>query len=206
MGGVISGVLHAPLTGIFLIAEITGGYTLFVPLMMVSAGSYFITRYFEPNSIYKKTLVERGMLLNEDNGLQLVSIRAVVEKDFITLKTDQTLYDLVDAIAHCRRNIFPVINENNELQGIVLMDEIREVMFKTNLYRTTSIAELMTIPPVRVDQNTSLDEVIKLFEKFAIWHIPVEENGKYSGMISKSGVLQFYREQLAQQEQTKVAL
>jgi CIC family chloride channel protein len=206
MGGVISGVLHAPLTGIFLIAEVTGGYALFVPLMMVSAGSYFITRYFEPNSIYKKTLVERGMIMNDETGLQQISIHAVVENDFITLKPSQTLYDLVDAIAHCRRNIFPVVNEDNELQGIVLMDEIREVMFKTNLYRSTFIADLMTIPPVRVDIHTSLDEVIKLFEKFSVWHIPVEENGKYCGMISKSGVLQYYREQLAMQEQAKVAL
>jgi len=198
MAGVISGVLHAPLTGIFLIAEITGGYMLFIPLMLVSAVSYFITRYFEPNSIYKKTLIERGMLTTDKDQevLNELMVSVVIEKDFVLLSPDQTLHDLIKAIEHSKRNIFPIVDAKGKLHGIVLMDEIRDVMFRTELYDTTKVDELMVLPPATIDIDTPMEDVIDLFETKSIWHLPVLENGKYLGMVSKSGVLQYYRKQL----------
>ncbi|AMS28012.1 hypothetical protein AEM51_00885 [Bacteroidetes bacterium UKL13-3] len=199
MGGLISGVLHAPLTGIFLIAEITGGYILFIPLMIVSAMSYFIVRYFEPNSIYTKTLIERGyIILDKDTALlSELSINSVVENDFSTLNPRQTLRELVATVSASKRNLFPVIDKHNKLVGIITMDDIREVMFKQNLYDKIRVNELMSIPKITVGQAEKMEEVMKYFEEYEVWYIPViDEDAQYVGFISKTVVLHQYRERL----------
>lgn len=199
MGGLISGVLHAPLTGIFLIAEITGGYILFIPLMIVSAMSYFIVRYFEPNSIYTKTLIERGyIILDKDTALlSELSINSVVENDFSTLNPRQTLRELVATVSSSKRNLFPVVDKHNKLVGIITMDDIREVMFKQNLYDKIRVNELMSIPKITVSQTEKMEEVMKYFEEYEVWYIPViDEDAQYVGFISKTVVLHQYRERL----------
>ncbi len=199
MGGLISGVLHAPLTGIFLIAEITGGYALFIPLMIVSAMSYFITRYFEPNSIYTKTLIERGfIILDKDTAvLSELSINSVVENDFSILSPNQNLRQLVATISASSRNLFPVVDKRNRLVGIITMDDIREVMFKQNLYDKLTVRELMSIPKISVNQSEKMEDVMKYFEEYEVWYIPVvDEESQYVGFISKTVVLHQYRERL----------
>ncbi|MES2559188.1 MAG: chloride channel protein [Bacteroidota bacterium] len=199
MGGLISGVLHAPLTGIFLIAEITGGYILFIPLMIVSAMSYFITRYFESNSIYTKTLIERGfIILDKDTALlSELSINAVVENDFSTLGPRQTLRELVETVSASTRNIFPVVDKHNKLVGIITMDDIREVMFKQKLYDKIRVNELMSIPKITVGSSEKMEQVMKYFEEYEVWYIPViDEEEQYAGFISKTVVLHQYRERL----------
>jgi CIC family chloride channel protein len=202
MGGLISGVLHAPLTGIFLIAEITGGYILFIPLMIVSAMSYFIVRYFEPNSIYTKTLIERGyIILDKDTALlSELSINSVVENDFSTLNPKQTLRELVATVSASKRNLFPVVDKHNKLMGIITMDDIRDVMFKQNLYDKIRVNELMSIPKITVSQTDKMEEVMKYFEEYEVWYIPVlDEDAQYVGFISKTVVLHQYRERLIEQ-------
>ncbi|MES2780528.1 MAG: chloride channel protein [Bacteroidota bacterium] len=202
MGGLISGVLHAPLTGIFLIAEITGGYILFIPLMIVSAMSYFIVRYFEPNSIYTKTLIERGyIILDKDSALlSELSISSVVENDFSTLAPRQTLRELVATVSASTRNIFPVVDKHNKLVGIITMDDIRDVMFKQNLYDKIRVNELMSIPKITVSVNQKMEEVMKYFEEYEVWYIPVmDEEEQYVGFLSKTVVLHQYRERLIEQ-------
>lgn len=199
MGGLISGVLHAPLTGIFLIAEITGGYILFVPLMIVSAMAYFIVRYFEPNSIYTKTLIERGYITRDKDAdlLSQVSLSSVIENDFSMLYPDQKLRELVQIIARSSRNIFPVVDERNRLVGIVTLDDIRDVMFKQSLYNTMTVMDVMSAPRVTVNEEEKMESVMNLFDEHEVWYIPVtDQNQQYLGFISKSGVLTQYREQL----------
>ena len=202
MGGVISGVLHAPLTGVFLIAEVTGGYTLFVPLMIVSAISYFITRYFEPNSIYKKTLVERGMIANDrDNQLLFeMNVSEVIETDFQTFGPNQLLHDVVKAISTCRHNIFPVIERNGRFAGVVMVDEIRDILFDAKLYKQKRVSQFMIIPPASITEQTSMTDILDMFEKYSVWYLPVLNDGKFLGMVSKSGVLMHYRKHLIDQE------
>ncbi len=199
MGGLISGVLHAPLTGIFLIAEITGGYALFIPLMIVSAISYFITRYYESNSIYTKTLIERGFITKDKDAALLseLSISNLVETDFSMVYPQQTLRELVDIISKSSRNIFPVINQKNQLVGIIALDDIREVMFKESLYDTTSVKDLMSIPKVTAMSTDRMEQVMQHFETHEIWYMPiVESNNEYVGFISKTAVLHQYRERI----------
>jgi chloride channel protein, CIC family len=202
MGGLISGVLHAPLTGIFLIAELTGGYVLFIPLMIVSATSYFITRYYERNSIYTKTLIERGFLAKDKDTALLseVSIQNIIENDFSVLQPKQTLRELVGVLSKSSRNIFPVVSSKNRLVGIITIDDIREVMFKQKLYDTTLVRDLMSTPKVTININGSAESAMKLFEEFEVWYIPVMDNdGLYLGFVSKTVILHQYRERLIEE-------
>ncbi|MCU0443150.1 MAG: chloride channel protein [Bacteroidia bacterium] len=202
MGGLISGVLHAPLTAIFLIAEITGGYALFVPLMVVSAIAYFFTRYFEPNSIYTKTLIERGQMSsdNDTNVLNQLNLEMVIESDFTSLLPDQKLRTLVDTISQSKRNVFPVVNRNGLLVGIITLDDIRDVMFTHTLYDRLTISQLMRAPKIVAHNNMSLDLIMPLFEQYQVWYIPViTQQGNYIGFISKSSVLHLYRARVLDQ-------
>jgi CIC family chloride channel protein len=197
-------VLHAPLTGIFLIAEISGGYALFVPLMLVSATSYFVAKYFEPNSIYTKTLIERG-LINKDKDVDVLSemsIESIIENNFSVINVNDTLRNLVGVIAVSKRNIFAVVDDEYKLEGIIMMDDVREVMFNTHLYDQTLIKELMNIPPFIANVNEKMDVLMNKFEEYAVWNIPVvDEEERYVGFISKSGVLDKYREKLIVQKE-----
>lgn len=199
MGGLISGVLHAPLTGIFLIAEVSGGYNLFVPLMIVSALSFFVVRYFEPNSIYTKKLIEQGLITRDKDTHMLSEIdtEQLIEHNFATVQPQQTLRELVQVITTSRRNIFPVVTQEGKLEGIIIMDDIREVLFNAALYDQLHVRDLMSMPPVIARPDSRMDQLMKYFEEYGVWNIPVvDTEERYLGFISKSGVLDKYRQQL----------
>mgnify|MGYP000099414923 CR=1 FL=1 len=202
MAGLMSGLMHAPLTGIFLIAEVTSGYALFVPLMIVSAISYLTTIIFEPHSFNTKKLAEKGELITRDKDklvLRLLSIKRVVEHDLPTIHPQATLGDLVDMVKHAHRNIFPVVDEEQRLRGIVLLDDIREVMFKPELYESVKVSDLMHSPPGYVDIQDSMDVVMKKFSDTGAWNLPVLRGEKYEGFVSKSKIFSVYRTLLINQ-------
>jgi CIC family chloride channel protein len=205
MGGLISGVLHAPLTGIFLIAEITGGYALFIPLMMVSAISYFITRYYESNSIYTKTLIEKGFLTKDKDAAVLseLNIANMIEMDFSILYPKQTLGELVAILSKSTRNIFPVVNGKNKLVGIITIDDIRETMFKHALYNTTLVNDLMSKPKIVTNTDERVEVVMNYFTDYDVWYIPViDAESHYIGFVSKTVILHQYRERLIETYET----
>lgn len=199
MAGLISGVLHAPLTAIFLIAEITGGYALIVPLMLVSSVSYFITRYFEKYSIYTKRLIERGLITFDKDKelLSRVDLNKIIDNDYIKLSPEQTLRELVQIIPKSERNLFAVVDENNHLLGILAIDDVREVMFKQELYDKLKVKRLMNIPSFTANLNSDVVELVNKFDEYNVWKIPVvDEEGVYYGFVSKTNVLNQYREKL----------
>ncbi len=201
MAGTMAGVMHAPLTAIFLIAELTGGYGLFIPLMITSTISYITIMYFEPHSIYTKRLAARGDLITHHKDkavLTLLKLGNVIENDFIVVHPDDSLGKLVDAVSRSRRNIFPVVDSDKMMLGYVLLDHIREVMFETERYDNTFIRELMSIPPDFIDINEPMSSVIQKFEETAAWNLPVIEKGQYVGFVSKSKIFSAYRNMLVQ--------
>jgi CIC family chloride channel protein len=202
MCGVMSGVQYAPLTAIFLIAEITSGYELFVPLMIVSALSYSTVSYFEKHSIYTKRLIEKGDLIQHDKDgqvLSLISLDKIIEKDLLIISPNALLGDLVELVKKSKRNIFPVVNDEGELEGIVTLDEIRDIMFEEELRKTVEIRTLMTSPPASVSLQEKMQSVMNKFELTQAWNLPVVEDGKYYGFISKSRIFNAYRTKLKQQ-------
>ncbi len=199
MCGVMSGVLHAPLTAIFLIAEITGGYTLFVPLMLVSAISYSTIIYFEKYSIYTKKLIERGHYIPHDKDLQLLStmnVMKVIERDLLTIRPEQKLKDLIKLVRKSRRNIYPVVDDNERLVGIITLDDVRDIMFDEQARDEITISSLMSDPPDSVSGDDSMQEVMNKFEKTGAWNLPVINNEKYMGFVSKSRIFNTYRSKL----------
>ncbi len=199
MAGLMAGVLHAPLTAIFMIAEITGGYELFIPLMLVAAISFQITRQIMPHSIYTTQLAQRGDLLthNKDQAiLTLMSINNVVEKDFKRVNSNMNLGELVKVVAKSRRNLFPVIDENDLLVGVLTLDDFRHLMFDQSLYENTMVSELMSPPPAYVQQGDNMSEVMKKFQSTGAWNLPVVKDGKYLGFVSKSKLFSVYRRKL----------
>ncbi|GAA3555739.1 chloride channel protein [Snuella lapsa] len=201
MTGLMAGVLHAPLTAIFLIAEITGGYELFVPLMIVSAISFAITKYFISHSIYTLKLAERGELMTHDkdqNVLMVLDIDKVIETNFIILSPDMKLGDILKkAVAKSSRNHFPVVNEDNEFLGVIRLDDIRHIMFNADLYDKVNASSLMHADTNIIDYNKdSMNDIMDKFKTSGAWNIPVIKNGKYYGYISKSKLLTAYRRQL----------
>lgn len=197
MAGIMSGVMHAPLTGIFLIAELTGGYDMFFPLMVVSVCSYLTIKLFEPHSIYSMRLAKKGELLThhkDKSVLTLLSTSDVIETDFESVKPGMDLGDVVKTISKSRRNIFPVVNDKGVLEGIVLLDDIRNIMFRPELYHRFKVAKFMTSPPARLNINASMEEVMKVFDDTKAWNLPVvNENNKYMGFVSKSKIFNSYR-------------
>lgn len=201
MAGLIAGVLHAPLTAIFLIAEITGGYELFVPLMITSAISYLITKNTLDHTIYTRELAEKGALLTHDkdkNVLTVMQLDDVIEKDFKVVHPDMLLGDMLhDSVSKSTRNLYPVVNEASVLVGIVLLDDIREFMFDTALYNSTTVATFMHQPPdVILYGKDSMEKVMEKFQKSGAWNLPVVKNGNYLGFVSKSKLLTAYRREL----------
>ncbi len=196
MAGVMSGVMHAPLMGIFLTAELTGGYDLFLPLLIVSTISYGTIKIFEPYSIYTMRLARRGELLTHQKDkavLTLLKVNNVIETDFLSVRPDMDLKEMVDVISQSKRNLFPVLNEREELLGVVLLDEIRNIMFRPNLYKRMHVNRFMSIPPASIDINDPMDKVMKLFDSTGAWNLPVVDNGKYVGFVSKSKIFNSYR-------------
>lgn len=201
MAGIMSGVMHAPLTGIFLIAELTGGYSLFMTLMIVSVISYLTIIIFEPHSIYAMRLAKKGELLthNKDRGVLIImKMEDVIETDLETIFPDMTLGDLINIISKSTRNIYPVVERNSgKLLGIVTLDEVRNIMFRSELYGRFKVRKLMVSPPAKILYNTPMDKVMDLFESTGAWNLPVvDKGGVYKGFVSKSKIFSSYRELL----------
>jgi len=201
MAGLIAGVIQAPLTAIFLIAEITGGYELFIPLMIAVAISYMITKQYMGHTIYTKELAERGDLVTHDtdqNVLITMHINEVIEQNFITLKPEMTLGEMLhNGVSKSTRNLFPVVNENQTLVGVVLVDDFRESMFNQDLYDTTIVADYMHQSPDQIIfEKDSMQKIMEKFEKTGAWNLPVIKNNQYLGFISKSKLLTAYRGKL----------
>lgn len=197
MSGLMSGVMHAPLTGIFLIAELTGGYHLFMPLMIVSIISFLTIKLFEPHSLYAMRLAQKGELLthNKDRSvLTLLKMDNVLETDLITLYPEMTLGELVKVIAESKRNIFPVIDHDGKFRGVLLLDEVRNIMFQPRLYHRFKVEQLMTSPGAILTYNMGMEKVMEIFEDTGAWNLPVVDDSKrYLGFVSKSKIFNSYR-------------
>lgn len=200
MAGVMSGVMHAPLTGVFLIAELTGGYDLFLPLMIVSIGSYITILMFEPHSLYSMRLAQKGELLTHHKDkavLTLLSTDSMIERDFQTVSPEMTLGDMVKVIARSSRNVFPVVDERGVLLGIVLLDNIRNIMFRPELYNRFRVSKFMVSAPAKIVVNTPMEQIMQTFDDTKAWNLPVvDETGRYMGFMSKSKIFNSYREVL----------
>lgn len=201
MAGVMAGVMHAPLMGIFLTAEMTGGYDLFLPLLIVSTLSYMTIRIFEPYSIYTMRLAKHGDLLThhkDKNVLTLLKVESVIERDFKCVSPEMTLKQMVETIATSKRNLFPVVGENEELIGVVLLDDIRNIMFRPDLYKKMHVKRFMSMPPDRIDINEPMEAVMEKFDRTHAWNLPVVDGDKYVGFVSKSKIFNSYRSVLRQ--------
>ncbi|MBP1838435.1 chloride channel protein [Formosa algae] len=201
MTGLMAGVLHAPLTAIFLIAEITSGYELFVPLMIVSAISFAITKHYVSHSIYTMRLAERGELMTHDkdkNVLMVLDINKVIETNFIILKPDMKLgHILKNAVSKSSRNHFPVVNDKHEFLGSLRLDDIRHIMFDADKYNTVNVSSLMQVSLSIIDYDKdSMNDIMDKFKTSGAWNLPVIKDEKYYGYISKSKLLTAYRHQL----------
>ena len=201
MAGTMSAVMHAPLTGVFLIAELTGGYNLFLPLMITSIGSYVTIRAFEPHSLYTMRLAQKGELLTHHKDkavLTLMNVGSVIETDFIAVRPDMSLGDVVkEAIAKSSRSMFPVVDTEGVLLGIVLVDNIRNIMFRPELYERFRVSRFMVSPPARIVNDMPMEKIMHIFDDTKAWNLPVvDTEGKYIGFVSKSKIFNAYREVL----------
>jgi|AntAceMinimDraft_17_1070374.scaffolds.fasta_scaffold02082_6 CIC family chloride channel protein len=200
MAGMISGVLHAPLTAIFLIAEITNGYGLFMPLIIVATISYATIRMFEPNSIYAVQLAKRNQLFTHNKDkivLSLMKIDELIETDFKTVHPDATLRDLVKIVSDSKRNIFPVVDDDNVLHGIVTLDSIRHIMFRPDMYDNTYVHNLMFMPTSEcVNPDDSMEDIVNKFKITRNFNLPVVKDCKYIGFVSRANIFSVYRKKL----------
>ena len=196
MAGVMAAVMHAPLTAIFLIAEITGGYELFIPLMITATISYLTINLYEPHSIYTKRLAARNELITHDKdkaALSRMSIQRLIENNFLTIGPDNTLGELVKVIAQSSRNVFPVTDEQNNFLGVVFINDIRHIMFNHELYDSTYVRNLMYMPEPLVNIDESMEDVAQKFSECAHYNLPVLDKGKYIGFVSRANVFSAYR-------------
>ncbi len=199
MGAVLTGVLHAPLTSLFLIAEITSGYELIVPLMLVNSITFVIVKYLEPDSIITKQLAKKGELITHHKDkavLSFMKLENIIEKDFLTVNVNATLGDLIKIVSKSHRNIFPAVDDENKLAGLVELDHIREIMFQPEMYETTAVSNLMVFPPAVIYTTDTMPEVIEKFNETDAWNLPVLQDEKYIGFISKSKMFSEYRKKL----------
>lgn len=200
MAALMSGVFHAPLTGVFLIAELTGGYALFLPLMIVSVFSYLTVKIVDKNNIYAVRLAQRGELITHHKDqavLTILKVEDVIEKNFMRLTPDMDLGALTAVVAKTKRNIFPVVNASDHLVGILFLDDVRHIMFRQELYHRYTVATLMREAPVRLSIEEPMEAVMRKFEETNAWNLPVEGvGGEYIGFISKSAIFTAYRKTL----------
>lgn len=199
MAGLMAGVLHSPLTAIFMIAEITAGYDLFLPLMTVSAISFLVTKNLMPYSIYNMQLAKRGDLIthNKDQAiLTLLNLQKVVERDFKKVRPEMTLGELVKIVSRSKRNLFPVVDEEGRLVGVLTLDDFRNIMFDQSLYEDTYVSELMNPPPAEIQLNENMATVMKKFQATGAWNLPVVDGKLYHGFVSKSKLFSVYRRKL----------
>ena len=202
MAGLMAGVMQAPMTAIFLIADMTGGYDLLIPLILTSTISYAVTRSVEPYSIYTKRIANRGELLTHDSDqavLTLLKTSDLIESDFKTIRIDATLGDLVNNVANSSRNIYPVLDSRNHFQGYVSLEDIRHDMFKHEQYDSLHVYNFMKSAPAYVYVDEKMDSVMRKFEQTEAWNLPVVDHDRtYIGFVSKSKIFSAYREQLKQ--------
>lgn len=202
MAGLMAGVMQAPMTAIFLIADMTGGYDLLIPLIITSTISYAATRMVEPYSIYTKRIAKKGELLTHDSDqavLTLLKTGELIESDFCTVRIDATLGELVEVVAESKRNIFPVVDSRHHFQGFVSLEDIRREMFKKEQYETTHVYNYMKSAPAYVYVDEKMDSVMRKFEQTEAWNLPVVEKDRtYVGFVSKSKIFSAYRDQLKQ--------
>ena len=201
MAGLMSGVMHAPLTGTFLIAELTGGYDLFMTLMITSVIAYLTIIVFERHSLYAMRLAQKGELLTHHKDravLTLMKMDNVIETDLSIVTPETTLGQLVKVISKSNRNLFPVVNPKTQrFVGVVSLDEVRNIMFRPELYDRYTVQELMNMPPARIVVNMPMDKVMDTFENTGAWNLPVvDEENKYIGFVSKSKIFNTYRKVL----------
>jgi CIC family chloride channel protein len=196
MAGMISAVIHAPLTAIFLIAEITGGYQLFMPLMIVATVSYATLKIFVPNSVYTMQLAKRGELMTHHKDkavLMMLKVNELIETDFNILRPSATLGYLVETIKFAHRNIFPVVEEDGTFRGIIKLDDIRHIMFDSDLYDSVHVRDLMFMPEQVIFRHDSVEEVARKFQASERYNIAVLDHGKYLGFISRAKLFSSYR-------------
>ena len=195
MSGLVAGMLHAPLTGIFLIAEITNGYSLMVPLMIVAALSLAVNRIFFSESIYTHSIAEQGVKVSfnkDETILNMMTTNHLIETNFVAIAPDKTLGDLVKVIASSSRNIFPVVAENGDFKGHILFDDVRKFMFDTSLY-DTSVEKIMVYPDYVINVDEPMDSIVKKFEESHKYNIVIVDDGKYLGYISRANVFTAYQ-------------
>lgn len=203
MAGVMSGAMNSPLTAVFLIAEITGGYRLFVPLMLVSAISFAFSYYLSPYSVYTRELVQKGnvVALSKERSMLFIEPERLVEDDFTTIHPDMTLGDMVDVVGSSRRNIFPVVDEARRLKGVVTLDDIRQDMFNKELYQKMKVSDYMSLPPATITIAEPISRILEKFDESGAWNLPVINTSyKYQGFISKSKIFSEYRSELNSSE------
>lgn len=199
MAALMAGILQAPLTAIFLIAEITGGYDLFIPLMVATSISFITVKYFTPHSVYTLQLAQKGHLITHDKDqavLTLMDLKNEIETNFKVVDPYDSLGDLVKQVSNSKRNLFPVVDENNNFMGVVTLDDIRKIMFDQYMYERTRVHELMSMAPEQIDVSDSMEKVMKKFEESGAWNLPVINKGKYIGFVSKSRLYSEYRKKL----------
>ena len=199
MAGVMSGVLYAPLTAIFLIAESSSGYDLFIPLMIVSTSSFLVGKWFSTISPDLKELADAGKIFTREhdrNILSIVKIEELIERDVQQININSSLRELVELIKAGKRNMVAVVNDEHFLEGIITLEDIRPIMFNPSLYDTVSVKELMKAPPAVVHPEDSAAEVIRKLDEAHVWNLPVVENNRLAGFVSKSGILNRYRQLL----------
>jgi CIC family chloride channel protein len=200
MAGVMASVMHSPLTAVFLIAELTGGFDLFLPLMIATISAYFTIKLFEKHSLYAIRLAQKGELLTHDKDkavLTLLNTHTVIETDCIAVNPEMTLGDMVKVITQSQRNIFPVTDDEGVLRGVVLLDNIRNIMFRPELYQRFNVKKFMVSPPAKINISMPMDKIMQLFEDTKAWNLPViDDSGLYLGFISKSKIFNAYREVL----------
>jgi len=202
MAGILSGVVHAPLTAIFLIAEITGGYSLFVPLMIVSATSYFISRLFEPYSVYTTKLAKQGIWSQQNRDASVLAsmqLKTYVRPNIEWIHPDMSLGQMVALVTHSPRDLFPVVEENGILIGLVKVEDLREILFKTELYEHTLVRTFMKIAEPVALMDESMQNIVEKFEASGANELPVTENGLFRGFVAKSDILAGYRNHLIRQ-------
>lgn len=202
MAGMMAAVMHSPLTAVFLIAELTGGFDLFLPLMIVTISAYFTIMLFEQHSIYSIRLAKKGELLTHHKDkavLTLLNIDSVIENNFMSVHPNMNLGDVVKVIAQSPRNVFPVTDNNNKLRGVVLLDNIRNIMFRPELYERFNVKKFMVSPPAKININMPMEKIMQIFDDTKAWNLPVIDNeGHYLGFVSKSKIFNAYRDVLVE--------
>lgn len=197
MAGVIGGVQHAPLTAIFLVSELSNGYDLFIPLMITASTAYLCAKFLYPQTIYSRRL-NAVITHNKDASIiTLMNFRKLIEKDFATVHVDGTLRDVVEAVSRSSRNIYPIIDKDNKFKGVINLDDIRETMFNPDQYDKVTVAELKHPHKGIIDMTDDKEDVMQLFRDTGAWNLPVTEEGKYVGFISRSKLFSEYRRLIA---------